>query len=506
MASVQFDGGKCHGAGEAKAMLRHADRDERLVHEHSNEDIDKSKTPLNTDLHGLSYRDMCERYDRAIKGYQQRASKAIRKDAVTLYDAIITVPKDLPADREDDWFRDVEKAINDHYGKMVVMDIKIHRDEIHEYTDPATKQRVMSRTHGHCFMIPDVDGRLNAKKFSSRANMRSLNREIDELTREKYQVQFLTGEKTVDRGFQTVEQLKRTADNEELIRQTEQSRQSRDAAKTEQQAAEQSRDRAMEQARKAKQQRLDALRERDAARADRDVTKALVDAQERVLSPVSVDVDILAEKDARKPLFGQETPATVTIPREDLERLQEQATVNGRTREAAKELWLAYNGMQAAARDANENRIDKQAAADRAAVSREAQRADGLERELSWTRQELTQEKQKTAQLSEQLTQERSERQEIRDVLAFFQDQWRDMKKRTKRARAMEKAYEQRYSTRGKFYVTFNGEEREIRDFLMEYLAECKRQGIPHDTDMSDHLKNLLKHDRDRDRDRGLER
>lgn len=244
MGSVQFDGGKCHGAGEAKAMIRHACADERIRHEHSNEDIDKSKTPLNTDLHGLSYGDMCERYDRIVEDYQQRASRAIRKDAVTMYDAIITVPKDLPADHENDWYRDVEKAINDHYGKTVVIDIKIHRDEIHEYTDPSTKQKVMSRTHGHCFMIPDVGGKLNAKQFSSRANMRSLNREIDVMTREKYHVQFLTGEKTVDRGFQTVEQLKRSSDTAELQRQAQQAKENRDAARREQGHAERARDKA----------------------------------------------------------------------------------------------------------------------------------------------------------------------------------------------------------------------------------------------------------------------
>lgn len=44
MAAVQFSGGKCHGAAEAKAIMRHADADERLKHEHSNKDIDKTKT------------------------------------------------------------------------------------------------------------------------------------------------------------------------------------------------------------------------------------------------------------------------------------------------------------------------------------------------------------------------------------------------------------------------------------------------------------------------------
>lgn len=221
MSSVTFNGGKCHDATETKAIMRHACADERIHHTHTNEDIDITKTALNSDLHNLSYADMCERYDAAMRRYRERAAKAIRKDAVTLYDAIITVPKDLPADKEDDWYRDVEQVINTHYEKPVVLDIKIHRDEIHEYTDPATGEKVTSRTHGHCFMFPDINGRLCAKQFSSKTNMRSLNREIDVMSREKYHCRFLTGELAKDRQFQSVEQLKRASDNAELQRQTQ---------------------------------------------------------------------------------------------------------------------------------------------------------------------------------------------------------------------------------------------------------------------------------------------
>lgn len=41
MAAVQFSGGKCHGAAEAKAMMRHADADERLTGlEYDDEDFE----------------------------------------------------------------------------------------------------------------------------------------------------------------------------------------------------------------------------------------------------------------------------------------------------------------------------------------------------------------------------------------------------------------------------------------------------------------------------------
>lgn len=222
MASVQFDGGKLHGASEAKAMMRHADMQERLEHAHSNKDIDKSLTVLNSDLHDLSYREMCDLYDQRMQQYQKNSKRAIRKDAVTLYDAIVTVPEQLPAALEDDWFRDVENIINRHYGANVVLDIKIHRDEVHDYTDPDSKQRVTSRVHGHVFMFPEVNNKLSAKQFSSRQNMISLNRRIDKMTRSLYSCAFMTGKLAKDRDFQTVEQLKRVSDNAELERQSRQ--------------------------------------------------------------------------------------------------------------------------------------------------------------------------------------------------------------------------------------------------------------------------------------------
>lgn len=222
MASVQFDGGKLHGASEAKAMMRHADMQERLEHTHSNKDIDKSLTVLNSDLHDLSYREMCDLYDQRMQQYQKNSKRAIRKDAVTLYDAIITIPEQLPEVLADDWFRDVENIINRHYDANVVLDIKIHRDEVHDYTDPGSKERVTSRIHGHVFMFPEVDNKLNAKQFSSRQNMMSLNRRIDKMTRSLYSCAFMTGKLAKDRDFQSVEQLKRASDNADLERQSRQ--------------------------------------------------------------------------------------------------------------------------------------------------------------------------------------------------------------------------------------------------------------------------------------------
>lgn len=220
MASVQFY--KCKGASVAKSIMRHADADERLKHEHSNKDIDKSKTALNTSLHDLSYAEMCDRYDEAMQRYQSNSKRAIRKDAVTLLDAIVTVPRDLDDALADQWISDIVDIINKHYKADVVLDAKIHRDEIHDYVDPDTHKTVTSRVHAHIFVLPEVERRLCCKQFTSRQNIMSLNRRIDKMTHNLYGCKFMTGQKAHDRDFQTVEQLKRASDNAELERQSRQ--------------------------------------------------------------------------------------------------------------------------------------------------------------------------------------------------------------------------------------------------------------------------------------------
>lgn len=216
MASVQFY--KCKGASVAKSIMRHADADERLKHEHSNKDIDKSKTALNTSLYDLSYAEMCNRYDEAMQRYRSNSKRAIRKDAVTLLDAIVSVPSGLDDALTDMWISDVVDIINKHYKADVVLDAKIHRDEIHDYVDPDTHKTVTSRVHAHIFLLPEVEQRLCCKQFTSRQNIMSLNRRIDKMTHNLYGCKFMTGQKAHDRDFQTVEQLKRASDNAELER------------------------------------------------------------------------------------------------------------------------------------------------------------------------------------------------------------------------------------------------------------------------------------------------
>lgn len=210
MASVNFKGGKCHGAGEAKAIMRHCEKEERLKHEHSNPHIDKSKTDQNTSLYGLSYEEMCEKYDARIKLLDATTNTNHRSDRVTMFSLYTPVPEDLPDELADSFLSDVEKIIIEQYGEQNVIESIRHHDEKHKYMDHGVWK--MSRSHLHSCIIPEIDGVLNGKQFSSKKNMNKLNKAIEEMSVQKYHMSFLTGKEA--RGL-TVEEAKHKSRIEE---------------------------------------------------------------------------------------------------------------------------------------------------------------------------------------------------------------------------------------------------------------------------------------------------
>ena len=54
----------------------------------------------------------------------------------------------------------------------------MHQDEKHAYIHAETGERCMSRSHLQCYVVPEHNGKLNGKWFSSRANMIKLNNSI----------------------------------------------------------------------------------------------------------------------------------------------------------------------------------------------------------------------------------------------------------------------------------------------------------------------------------------
>lgn len=210
MASVNFE--KLKGAAETKAMLRHCDKEERLKHEHSNKEINKSDTHFNQQLK-LNYKQSCEYYDKRIDELDSTTNTNKRKDRVTCMGLSIPFPEGMDDKQGVKWCNECFRIIGEMYGRSNVVQTYIHFDEKHEYTN-AEDKKVTSRSHMHAYIIPELEGKLNAKECMSRKRMIELNSRIHQMTKSEYGLQFMDGSKT--KSEESVTALKNKSRQREL--------------------------------------------------------------------------------------------------------------------------------------------------------------------------------------------------------------------------------------------------------------------------------------------------
>ena len=325
MASVNYLKIKC--SGDAKAMLRHCENEERLQHEHSNKDIDKSKTHLNKQY--CSYEDSCWHYDARLKYLDTNGNKNKRKDRVTMFGLDIPVPEHLNRNEYSEWFDKVNSIVAEMYGgdnDANIVGFYQHYDEAHSYIDAETKQERVSRVHEHIYIIPEHDGQLNGKWFSSKANMLKINNAIDKMTMQDYGITFMDGSKK--KSTSAVETLKNKslkAENDMLEQQN---------AKLIQKAYDINQD-FTERELKFKQ-RDDALKARE---SDLDVREANLSLKEQKCdTEYATAIKMQQElKDREKNLkdsedmyqYGLSMLAEMPSPQDDLVKFTKKATHNG---------------------------------------------------------------------------------------------------------------------------------------------------------------------------------
>lgn len=208
MASTNWK--KCK-TGEAKAIIRHNDTQERLLHEHDNQEIDRILTPHNVDLIPGGYAGACKRLDDRLASLDAApGARNKRKDRVIMVSLETAVPAGIAGDRdkEDAWAADYLELVKSRFGPENVVCGYLHRDEQHEYidTDGVTQ---MSRAHVHVGVVPVVEGRLNARALVTREAMVGLNDEVEDMTKtkDKYNCHYLTGKGRKGRS-RSVEELK----------------------------------------------------------------------------------------------------------------------------------------------------------------------------------------------------------------------------------------------------------------------------------------------------------
>ena len=113
MASVNFE--KLKTPQQVKAMLRHCDGEERMEANHSNIDIDKSKTSGN--MQGdLDYTAACQKYSERIAFLDAKPGANKRKDQVTCFGLNVPAPKDLKPEDEKAFFLAAIKIIILNYS------------------------------------------------------------------------------------------------------------------------------------------------------------------------------------------------------------------------------------------------------------------------------------------------------------------------------------------------------------------------------------------------------
>lgn len=227
MASVAWL--KVKSAEEAKALLKHDERNKREATKvHRNLHIDKSKTHLNRSVIGRTYKERCDMYDDAVHSAEavlansvetyvpksgknagktmQRKKSKLRKDTVSMLNLYTPTPKDLPEEKQLEWFIKVHNIIVSFFRIENVIDSDIHFDEVHEYYDPVLKEWTLSRVHMQTSVLPITeDGRLCCNDIFTRENCTKLNTLVEEMTQREFGIAFNTGETP---RKETVEDLK----------------------------------------------------------------------------------------------------------------------------------------------------------------------------------------------------------------------------------------------------------------------------------------------------------
>lgn len=205
--SVKYDGGKIKNMRMFKGLIRHCAPDTRYGDNQKNEHVDKSKAGLNYSFLNLTYAERVERLQNRLKALESTNTNK-RKDRVFAYSVEIAAPAELKLDQAKKWFIHTMAYMSAVYGydnpdNLIYADL--HCDEVHDYIGPGNERRT-SRIHAHLCFVPEKDGSLNAKWFSSKSNMQKANRVMDNMCREKGYGTFLTGAKT--RSRKTVSELK----------------------------------------------------------------------------------------------------------------------------------------------------------------------------------------------------------------------------------------------------------------------------------------------------------
>lgn len=207
MASVDWQKQTRQKAG---AMRRHLGKQEREKVNHSNPDIDRSKSHLNyyigCDDYEEAYRRMCERVREVDKLYPP---KRVRKDRTVCVSLEFPCPLVITEQgRSREFFEASHELFKEFFGTENVNGLCVHLDEVHKYIDSKDGQEKTSLEHATELVAAyaewsekdnttgeKIERRgINGKHFETRQRLSALNKAMCEMVREKFGVDYNTGE------------------------------------------------------------------------------------------------------------------------------------------------------------------------------------------------------------------------------------------------------------------------------------------------------------------------
>lgn len=193
-------------------ISRHNYRDGR---NHSNKDIDPSRSHLNKHYGPQTSADFRARYHEMVRDFDSRIPpKRKMHDRKTSLGINIPSPREgMTAEQEAAWSEAAYHKIEQLFPGQVVGGT-YHADEVHKYTHD--KQRHTSRGHTHVEVIPWTDDKgLNMDAFYKRSLPNKINAALDEVCMEMFGFPFRDGSQSKSRG--RVEQLKAESAKEERL-------------------------------------------------------------------------------------------------------------------------------------------------------------------------------------------------------------------------------------------------------------------------------------------------
>ncbi len=150
-------------------MLGHYARQKERVG-YKRENIDGRRTPLNYTVGRFGTPDeLAERVTHLVEmarvSHEMAAGRRVRADAVVMCDWVVTRPQDCPEELTGAFFESVLGFVQDRYGGPVnVPGGFVHLDE--------------HAPHMHTPVVPVVDGKLQASKLVSRADLKTFHKAL----------------------------------------------------------------------------------------------------------------------------------------------------------------------------------------------------------------------------------------------------------------------------------------------------------------------------------------